>query len=71
MVLEYQGTVVKLGIHMGLGHQLLALMLVVVGTSFPLLTTIQLSRVEKITKYLPFKKVEGSSESTVIGPNFH
>jgi hypothetical protein len=56
---------------MGLGHQVLALMLVATGTRFLLLTTVQLSRIEKITKYLPFKKVEGSSESTVIGPNFH
>jgi hypothetical protein len=63
--------VVKLGVHMGLGHQVLALMLVATGTRFLLLTTVQLSRIEKITKYLPFKKVEGSSESTVIGPNFH
>jgi hypothetical protein len=38
---------------------------------FLLLTAVQLSRAKKFTKYLPFKKAEGSSESTVIGPNFH
>jgi hypothetical protein len=38
---------------------------------FLLLTTVQLSRAEKITEYLPFKRVEQSSESTVMGPNFH
>ena len=38
---------------------------------FLLLIAVQLSKVEKITKYLPFKKAELSYESTVIGPNFH
>jgi hypothetical protein len=55
---------VKLGTHKGLGHQVLALMLVAAGTPFLLLTAIQLSRIEKVTKYLPFKRVEGSSDST-------
>jgi hypothetical protein len=71
VVLEYQATMVKLGTHKGLGHQVLALMLVAAGTPFLLLTAIQLSRIEKVTKYLPFKRVEGSSESTVMNPNFH
>jgi hypothetical protein len=38
---------------------------------FLLLTTIQLSRAKKDTEYLPFKRAEGSFESTVIGPNIH
>jgi hypothetical protein len=38
---------------------------------FLLLIAIQLSGTKKITKYLPFKRAEGSFESTVIGPNFH
>jgi hypothetical protein len=62
---------VKLGAHRGLGHQVLALMLVVAGTPFLLLNAVKLSRPKKITKYLPLKRVEGSSASTVIGPNFH
>jgi hypothetical protein len=63
--------VVKLGAHIGHGHQVLTLMLVAGTTSFLLLTATQLFRAEKITKYLPFKRVEGSSESTVMGPNFY
>jgi hypothetical protein len=70
VVLEYQAIVEKLGAHKGLGHQLLALMLVAVGTCFLLLTAIQLSRTKKVTEYLPFKRVEGSSKSTVMDPNF-
>ena len=62
---------VKLGAHRGFRHQVLALMLGAIGIPFLLLTTIQLSRIEKVTKYLPFKRVEGSSESTVMSPNFH
>jgi hypothetical protein len=61
----------KLGAHRGLGHQVLALMLVVAGTLFLLLNAIQLSRPKKITEYHLLKRVEGSSASTVIGPNFH
>jgi hypothetical protein len=71
VVLEYQATVVKLGAHKGLGHQVLVLMFVAARTPFLLLTVVQLSRAEKIIEYLPFKRVEGSSESTVMGPNFH
>jgi hypothetical protein len=71
VVLEYQAIVVKLSAHRGLGHQVLALMLVAVGTPFLLLTAVQLSRAKKITEYLPFKRVEGSSESTITGSNFH
>jgi ribosomal protein L30E len=48
MVLEYQATMVKLGAHMGLRHQVLALMLVATGTSFLLLIVVQLSRAEKV-----------------------
>jgi hypothetical protein len=62
---------VKLGAHRGLGHQVLALMLVVAGTAFLLLNVVQLSRPKKVTVFLPLKRVEGSSASTVIGPNFH
>jgi hypothetical protein len=62
---------VKLGTHMGLGHQVLALMLVVAGTPFLLLNAVKLSRPKKITEYLPLKRVEGSFASTVIGPKFH
>jgi hypothetical protein len=61
---------VKLGDHRGLGHQVLALMLIVASTPFILLTTIQLSSAKKITEYLPFKRVEGYSESTVMIPIF-
>jgi hypothetical protein len=71
VVLEYEATVVKLGAYRGLGHQVLALMVVAAGTLFLLLTAVQFSRVEKITEYLPFKKVEGSFESTVMDSNFH
>jgi hypothetical protein len=46
-------------------------MLVVASTSFLLLNVVQLSRPKKITEYLSLKRVEGSSASTVIGPNFH
>jgi hypothetical protein len=38
---------VKFGAHKGLGHQVLALMLVVVGTSFLLLNALKLSRPKK------------------------
>jgi hypothetical protein len=62
---------VKLGAHMGLGHQVLPLMLVVAGTPFPLLNAVKLYRLKKVTEYLPLKGVEGSSASTVIGPKFH
>jgi hypothetical protein len=62
---------VKLGAHMGLGHQVLALMLVVAGTASLLLNAVQFSRPKKVTEFLPLKRVEGSSASTVIGPNFH
>jgi hypothetical protein len=62
---------VKLGAHRGLGNQVLVLMLVVVGTTFLLLNAVQLSRPKKVTVFLPLKRVEGSSTSTVIGPNFH
>jgi hypothetical protein len=62
---------VKLGAHRGLGHQVLALMLVVAGTSFLLFNAVQLSRPKIITEYLPLKRVEGSSAPTVKGPNFH
>jgi hypothetical protein len=55
----------------GLGYQVLALMLVVVGTSFLLLNAVHLSRPKEVTEYLPLKRVEGSSASMVIGPNFH
>jgi hypothetical protein len=71
VVLEYQATVVKLGIHKGLRHQVLALMLVAPGTSFLLLIVVQFSRAKKVIEYLPFKRVEGYSKSTVMGPNFH
>jgi hypothetical protein len=71
MVLEYQATMVKLGVHRGLGHQVLALILVAAGTLFLLLTIVQLSRTNFFTEYLQFMRVEGSSESTVMGPNFH
>jgi hypothetical protein len=71
VVLEYHATVVKLGAHKGLGHQVLALMLVAAGTSFLLLNVVQLFRAKKVIEYLPFKRVEGSFESMVIGPNFH
>jgi hypothetical protein len=70
VVLDYQATVVKLVAHIGLGHQVLALKFVAASTPFLLLTAVQLSRVEKITEYLPFKRVEGSFESTVMDPNF-
>jgi hypothetical protein len=62
---------VELGAHKGLGHQVLALLLIATGTPFLLLNAVQFFRAKKITKYLPFKRVEGSSESMVIGPNFH
>jgi hypothetical protein len=62
---------VKLGAYRSLGHQVLALMLVVVGTPFLLLNAVKLSRPKKVTEYLPLKRVEGSSASTVIDPNFH
>jgi hypothetical protein len=62
---------VKLSAHRDLGHQVLALMLVVVGIAFLLLNAVQLSRPIKVTEFLPLKRVEGSSASTVIGPNFH
>jgi hypothetical protein len=71
VVPKYQATVVKLGAHMGLGHQVLVLKLVATGTFFLLLIVVQLSRTEKVTKYLPFKSFEGSSKSMVMGPNFH
>jgi hypothetical protein len=71
VVLEYHATLVKLGAHKGLGHQVLTLMLVAAGTPFLLLNAVQLFGVKKITEYLPFKRVEGSSESTVVDPNFH
>jgi hypothetical protein len=61
---------VKLGAHMGLGHQVLALMLVVAGTLFLLLNVVQLSRAKKVTEYFQFKRGERSSESTVIGHYF-
>jgi hypothetical protein len=38
---------------------------------FLLLNVIQLSRPKKVSEYLPLKRVEGSSASTVLGPNFH
>jgi hypothetical protein len=62
---------VKLSAHRGLRHQVLAVMLVVAGTACLLLNVIQLSRPIKVSKFLPLKRVEGSSASTVIGPNFH
>jgi hypothetical protein len=62
---------VKLGAHRGLGHQVLALMLVVVGTPFLLLNAVHLSRPKKVTEYLLLKRVEGSSAFPVLGPNFH
>jgi hypothetical protein len=62
---------VKLGAHRGLRQQVLPLMLVVPGTPFLLLNVVQLSRAKKVTEYLPFRRVERSSASTVIGPNFH
>jgi hypothetical protein len=62
---------VKLVAHRALGHLVLELMLVVASTSFLLLNVVQLSRPKKITEYLSLKRVEGSSASTVIGPNFH
>jgi hypothetical protein len=71
MVLEYQATLVKHGAHRGLGYQVVALMLVAVGTPFLLLTVVQLSRTKKVTEYLPFKRIEGYSKSMVMGPNFH
>jgi hypothetical protein len=71
VVLGYQATVVKLGARSGLGHQVLELMLIATSTHFLLLTTVQLSRAEKVTEYLPYKRVEGSFESTVMGSNFH
>jgi hypothetical protein len=71
VVLEYYATLVKPGAHRGLGHQLLALMLFATDTPFLLLNAVQLSRAKKVTEYLPFKRVEGSSNSTVISPNFH
>jgi hypothetical protein len=45
-------------------------MFVAAGPSFLLLNALQVSRAKKITEYLPFKRVEGSSESTVMDPNF-
>jgi hypothetical protein len=30
-----------------------------------------LSKSKKVIEYLPLKRIEGSSASTVIGPNFH
>jgi hypothetical protein len=62
---------VKLGAHRGLGHQVLILMLIVVGTLFLLLNAVKLSRPKKVIEYLPLKKVEGSFASTVLGPNFY
>jgi hypothetical protein len=62
---------VKLGAYRGLGHQVLALMLIVASTPFLLLNAVKLSRPKKVTEYLPLKRVEGSSASTVIGSNFH
>jgi hypothetical protein len=62
---------VKLGAHRGLGHQVLALIFVVVGIAFLLLNAVKLSRPRKVTEFLLLKRVEGSSASTVIGPNFH
>jgi hypothetical protein len=62
---------VKLSAHRGLGHQVLALMLVVAGIAFLLLNAVQLPRPIKVTEFLPLKRVGGSSASTVIGPNFH
>jgi hypothetical protein len=59
---------VKLSAHRGLGHQVLALMLVVASIAFLLLNVVQLSRPIKITEFLRLKRVEGSSASTVIGP---
>jgi hypothetical protein len=46
-------------------------MLVVEGTTFLLLNAVQLSRPIKVSKFLPLKRVEESSASTVIGPNIH
>jgi hypothetical protein len=71
VVLEYHATLVKPGAHRGLGHQVLALMLVAVGTPFLLLNDVQLYGAKNITEYLPFKRVERSSKSTVMGPNFY
>jgi hypothetical protein len=71
VVLEYEATVVKLGAYRGLGHQVLALMVVAAGTPFLLLIAIQFSGAEKVTEYLPFKRVEESSESTIMDSNFH
>jgi hypothetical protein len=71
VVLEYHVALVKLGAHRGLGHQVLVLMLIVARIPFLLLNVVQLFRAKKITEYLPFKRVERSSESTVIVPNFH
>jgi hypothetical protein len=71
VVLEYQTTLVKLGAHRGLGHQVVALMLVAASTPFLLLTVVQLSRTKKVIEYLPFKRVEGYSESTIMDPNFY
>jgi hypothetical protein len=61
----------KLSAHRGLGHQVLALMLIVEGTTFLLLNVVKLSRPIKVSKFLPLKRLEESSVSTVIGPNFH
>jgi hypothetical protein len=71
VVLQYQATLVKLGAYRGLGHQVVALMLIAVGTSFLLLAVVQLSKAKKVTEYLPFKRVKGSSKSVVMDPNFH
>jgi hypothetical protein len=38
---------------------------------FLLLIAVQLFRAKIIIEYLPFKRADRSSESTVIGPNFH
>jgi hypothetical protein len=46
-------------------------MLIVASTPFLLLNVVQLSRPKKVTEYHLLKRVEGSSASTVIGPNFH
>ena len=54
-----------------LQDQVLALMLVVVGTVFLLLNVVQLSSPKKVTEFLLLKRVEGSFASTVISPNFH
>jgi hypothetical protein len=62
---------VKLAAYRGLGHPVLALMLDSTGTPILLLNAVKLPRAINFTKYLPFKRVERSSESMVIGPNFH